>query len=208
MQNMAKILAISAHSDDVEFYAGGALLKLARNNELVVVVATDGRNGTHDKAMVKKLALNRKAEQELAVKFLGAKRVISLSYPDGQLENNRVKLKVDLLRVFVSEKPDMVFSFDPERQHMVHNDIHPDHRTLALAVLDVLFIDATLPSLVRDPLPRPKLFLFNASRPNRNIDVTTYFDQKLKLLRLFKSQNLELPKKNKSGQYFEKFYEF
>lgn len=202
---MTKILAISAHPDDVEFYAGAYLTKLAHTNDVVLVVATDGRNGTHNKTMIGKLVATRREEQELAAKHMGAKKVIFLDYHDGQLERNCLKLKKDLLCVFVAEKPDRVFSFDPERQHVIHDDIHPDHRTLALAVLDSLFIDATLPTLAPNPISRPKIFLFNAHKHNKVFDVTENFDQKLELLRIFRSQNLELPKKNRNGRYFEKF---
>lgn len=177
---MSKILTISAHPDDSEFYAGGTLLKLTAQNEVVLVVVTNGgKNG---------LVVTRKAEQNKAGKIIGYQKIIYLNYPDGQLEFNIKKLKRDILKIFLTEKPEIVFSFDTHNQHVVHGDFHPDHRTLANLVVDVALIDATLAKL-----PRPKLWLFDAFKPNWKVDISQTFKRKILALQQFKSQKLILP---------------
>lgn len=202
---MKKILAISAHSDDVEFYAGGTLLKMAENDWIILVVATDGRNGGNTNADARKVVAQRKQEQKVAARLLGVAGVRYLNFRDGQLERDIPALKQKLLRILLTERPDIVFSFDPEKQYAIHADFHPDHRALSLAVLDTLLVDATLPKLTgAKPLQRPKIYLYNASRPNMKVDASRYWKRKRQILLVFKSQVLKLPVRE-SGRYFERF---
>ncbi len=154
---MAKILAIGAHPDDIEFYAGATLAKLASaNNEVVFIVATNGERGGN--------VAVRKVEQERAAKIVGISKLVYLDYPDGGLEYEIKKLKKDLLKIILAEKPQFIFSFDPHNQFVVHPDFHPDHRVLAISVVDVALIDATLAGLTR-----PTLWLYNPYQPNRTV---------------------------------------
>ena len=145
------VLTFSAHPDDVEYYAGGTLLKLtSANNKLVQVVVTNGEiNGE---------ASERKKEQEKQV----------------------------------------IFSFDPENQFRVQEDTHPDHRALSLIITeDLVLVYSNLPAYIRKiglnlkPLQaKPELWLFNAKEPNHFEDVSHFWLQKKKLLKVFKSQRL------------------
>lgn len=66
---MKKILAIGAHPDDIEFYAGGTLAqKAAEGYEVTFVVATDGRHGSYDGTSIEEIIEIRRREQEEAVK--------------------------------------------------------------------------------------------------------------------------------------------
>jgi LmbE family N-acetylglucosaminyl deacetylase len=174
---MSKILAFGAHPDDIEFYAGGTLAQLAADHEVIFVVATDGRYGG-DPAV-------RRREQDRAAQTIGASRVIIWDYADGRLENQKIALKQKLLQILLAEKPEVVFSFDPEHQYVVHADFHPDHRTLALAVADVVLIDATVAGL-----KRPKLWLYDPHRPNRKTNISIV--KKRAAVRQYVSQKLRL----------------
>lgn len=112
-----KILAIGAHPDDIEYYAGAILVKLAaEGNDVVFVVATNGEKSAD--------GLKRKYEQERASKIVGIKKTIYLEFSDGQLEFKIKELKQSLLEIFLEEKPNVIFSFDPHNQFIVHKDFH------------------------------------------------------------------------------------
>lgn len=177
---MAKILAIGAHPDDIEFYAGATLAKFAAGeNEVIFVIVTNGERAGDTKI--------RKTEQEKAAEIVGAKQVIYLNYPDGELEYKIKKLKRDLLKIVLDEKPKIIFSFDPHNQFVVHKDFHPDHRALAISVTDVVLIDATLAGL-----KRPKLWFYNSYKPNKKIWSRQYIFKKFLAVSEYKSQNLKL----------------
>jgi len=201
-----KILAIGAHPDDIEFYAGGTLAKMAGEGELIFVIATDGRNGTHDKNNLIKLAQKRRFEQEKAAKIIGAKKIIYLNFKDGGLERETTALKAKILKILLAEKPDLIFTFDPERQFMVHDDFHPDHRTLALAVMDVVLIDSTLPARGGSSTFKPTIYLYNSYKPNKRVAIKKTLNIKLRALRAFVSQDEVLTKQQLiSSTSFEKF---
>jgi LmbE family N-acetylglucosaminyl deacetylase len=202
---MKKIIAIGAHSDDIEFYAGGTLAMMAnRGNGLVFVVATDGRNGSRKKINADKLITTRKNEQERASKTIGAEKVFYLNFEDGSLEKNVSKLKNKLLDILLKEKPDIIFTFDPEKQFVVHEDFHPDHRALALAVIDLALIDITLPSKGGNSSYQPKLYLYNAQKPNKSVTIKNTIDTKRKALAEYKSQKYVL-EKQKNHEYVEEY---
>lgn len=198
-----KILAIGAHSDDIEFYAGGTLSRMITSGDSVVfVVATDGRHGSGDGQNTLNIIQIRQQEQERSAQILGVNKVIHLGYEDGSLESNVQKLKQDLLKVLLEEEPEIVFSFDSHKQYMVHEDFHPDHRTLAVAALDIILIDYTLPGKVSRKLKRPKVFLYNAYRPNKKIQLGKHLQIKQAALKMFASQDLKLATKD---IYLERF---
>lgn len=156
---MAKILAIGAHSDDIEYYAAGTLLQMSKIHDIYFVVATDGRNGYHNHFIQKDIIKVRKAEQRVSAKIINVKKIWFLDFPDGELEENNFFLKIKLLKIFSTLKPEIVFSFDTHKQHLVHDDYHPDHRILAHTVLDISLIDVTLPARMKKPMQRPKDYL-------------------------------------------------
>lgn len=202
---MKKILAIGAHSDDIEFYAGGTLAKMAKDNMVKYVIATDGRNGTHNSFNQSALIKKRKTEQVKAGRIIGVKEVVHWGFEDGELEFNIRGLKKHLLDLFISFKPDVVFGFDPEKQFVVHDDYHPDHRALALATIDVLLIDATLPTKGGESGFRPQIYLFNSLHPNYIEDIRETMNIKTKALVSFASQQEVIEKQVNGKQSKEEF---
>lgn len=180
------ILAVGAHPDDVEYYAGGTLLGLAPDNRVFLVVATNGEIGGDP--------IIRKKEQEKAAKFLLA-QTIFLDLPDAGLRNNP-RLCESLIRALLKIKPDIVLSFDPEQQFQAHPDWHPDHRALSLAALDAL-ICVTLPAYLknlglRGKFKKPEIWLFSPLKPNYFVDISRVWAKKRRLLKIFASQKLDL----------------
>ncbi len=188
MHKKNKVLAIGAHADDIEFYAGGSLLLNRDKIELVMVIATDGRHG-HDGSKKGTLIIEeRKQEQQKAAEILGAKKIIHMGFEDSRLEYKIREYKQRLLEIINSFEPDLIYTFDPEKQHSLHEDYHPDHRVIAEASLDVILIDATLPSLGGKHRGRPKLFLYNSKATNCRVEIGQVWNQKRNLLSCFESQ--------------------
>ena len=82
-----RVLAISAHPDDVEFTSGGSLARWVSEGWVAsLVVCTDGGKGSRDPAVVPaELAVVRQAEQWAAARVPGITDVTCLGYPDGEL---------------------------------------------------------------------------------------------------------------------------
>ena len=114
------ILAIGAHPDDVEFGCGGTLIKYARKGARIdLLVMTDGARGGS--------ARTRRAEQLLAAKVLGVRRVHWGGYRDTLLPS--VRRLIDCMeRVLRVVRPDFIFVNYPE-------DTHQDHRQVARAAV-------------------------------------------------------------------------
>jgi LmbE family N-acetylglucosaminyl deacetylase len=68
-----RILAISAHPDDVEFTSSGSLTRWVSEGWVVsLIVCTDGGQGSHDSTVVPAdLAAMRQAEQRTVANVLG-----------------------------------------------------------------------------------------------------------------------------------------
>ena len=83
----ARVLAVGAHPDDIEFGCGATLAKwAAAGTEVHLCVCTDGAKGTWDAdADIAALIEQREAEQDDAAAVLGARAVHFLRFVDGDL---------------------------------------------------------------------------------------------------------------------------
>jgi LmbE family N-acetylglucosaminyl deacetylase len=127
------VLAIGAHSDDVEFGCGGTLAKwAARGTAVHLLVLTDGSKGTWDPdADLAALVATRRREQEAAAVELGLAGVEILDLPDGELGSGlaeRARVTAAIRRI----RPDVVLGHDPWKRYR----LHPDHRHAGWLVLD------------------------------------------------------------------------
>jgi LmbE family N-acetylglucosaminyl deacetylase len=162
-----KVLAVGAHPDDVEFGAGGTLLKhRASGHEIHVIVLTSGELGGSDSG-------EREREALRAAELLGA----SLTFchlPDGRVPDGKQTIDAieQVTRKFL---PDVAYI------HSV-NDTHQDHRAAAYASRVAL----------RDAR---RLYAYQAPSattgftPQRYPDITPFLKGKLDLVRAHKSQH-------------------
>jgi LmbE family N-acetylglucosaminyl deacetylase len=131
----ARVLAIGAHPDDIEFGCGATLAKWTRAGcEAHMLVLTDGSKGTWDpNADLEALAALRVEEQHAAAKVLGVSAVHFLGITDGELTEDRAT-RARITEIVRTTRPDVVFTHDPWKQYRVH----PDHRHAGFVVLDAL----------------------------------------------------------------------
>lgn len=87
----ARVLAIGAHPDDVEFGAGATLAKWASaGSDVQLLVLTDGSKGSWDpESDVAELTQLRRAEQRAAADTLGIGALHFLDAVDGELDHER-----------------------------------------------------------------------------------------------------------------------
>lgn len=169
-----RVLVVTAHPDDAEWYAGGTLARMTKTgSQVTLVVATDGEKG---RGNVPNLGAVRRAEQEEAGRILGYERIIFLGLPDRGLAGHP-ELKQELYRVWKEVAPEVVFSFDAEAPRPPY--IHPDHQAVGWAVLGVYN------SLGADV---PMLYLFHSRRPNTAVDISSVIKEKLEAAAAHRTQ--------------------
>jgi LmbE family N-acetylglucosaminyl deacetylase len=129
----ARILAIGAHPDDIEFGCGATLAKWARaGSHVELLVLTDGSKGTWEPDQdLATLVATRRDEQRAAAHALGAGEVHFLDAVDGELEAD-ARRREQVCRVIRAVRPDVVFGHDPWKQYR----LHPDHRRAGELVID------------------------------------------------------------------------
>jgi LmbE family N-acetylglucosaminyl deacetylase len=193
-----RVLAIGAHPDDAEYFAGGTLAGLAlAGAQVSLLVCTDGARGGRG---VENVARVRSAEQASAARILGFREHANLGRPDGELSNDD-RLRAALALSVRRQRPELVLSHDPRTLWNVYGGRahpgHSDHRATGQAVLDALYPRAASPHFFKEQLaevgvepwyPR-EIWLFDTAQPDMQIDVSTAFARKLDALRAHVSQN-------------------
>jgi LmbE family N-acetylglucosaminyl deacetylase len=178
-RRIKRALCVVAHPDDIEFYCGGAVLKMTSRGVVVdFVLATSGDKGARDVSKSRaKLARIREREQEAAAYVMGVKRVAFLRHPDAELVED-LELREELVREIRTSRPDVLLTFDPN----VPYRYHPDHRVVGRAALDAAWPCA------RDPLTYPKAgaphetkeaWCFAGVQPTLEVDVGDVLEAKI-----------------------------
>lgn len=183
-----RVLAVGAHSDDVEFGCGATLAKWAAAGASVhLLVLTDGSKGTWDPdADLEELAAERRREQEKAAAVLGVAEVTWLGRADGELESGLAD-RARVCEVIRATRPNVVTGHDPWARYR----LHPDHRHAGLLVTDGI-VAARDPHFFpeqRFPPHRPeRLLLFEAETPDHYERVDGWIETKVEALLCHRSQ--------------------
>jgi len=193
-----RVLAIGAHPDDAEYFAGGTLARLAdAGAEVALVVCTDGARGGRG---IDDVARVRAGEQARAAQIVGFREQVNLRRPDGELANDD-RLRAELALAVRRERPELVLAHDPRTLWNVYGGRahpgHSDHRAAGQAALDALYPRAASPNFYAEQLAEPgvepwyprEVWLFDTAQPDLHIDVSATFARKLDALRAHVSQN-------------------
>ncbi len=183
-----RVLAIGAHSDDIEFGCGATLAKWAAGGATVqMLVLTDGSKGTWDPdADLAELVATRGREQEAAAAVLGVDGVEVLDWPDGELGSGLAE-RARVCETIRRARPEIVLGHDPWKRYR----LHPDHRQAGWLLLDGVvaardhhyFPDQGLPA------HRPRgLLLFEAEEIDHLEGVGGFVDTKIRALLCHRSQ--------------------
>jgi LmbE family N-acetylglucosaminyl deacetylase len=195
--DLTRVLAITAHPDDVDFGAAGTIAGWTDAGiEVTYCVVTDGGAGGYDEDFPRAdVPALRRAEQVAAAKCVGVHDVRFLGYPDGVVEAT-LDLRRDLARVIRQVCPDRVVCPSPERNYARMPPSHPDHRAVGSAALDAVYPDARNPFAFRElrereglaPWTVREVWISGTPSPTHFVDVTATFGRKLAALRAHVSQ--------------------
>jgi len=178
------ILAFAAHPDDVELAASGTLLKhIALGKKVGIIDLTEGELGTRGSAEL------RKIEAANSSKILGVSIRENLNLGDGFFEINETSLLkvVEMIRKY---QPKVVLC-------NAVSDRHPDHGRGGDLVARATFLSG-LPKVIttlngiNQEAFRPQTVLRyiqdNWVNPDVIVDITPYFETKMKSILAFSSQ--------------------
>lgn len=159
-----RVLAVAAHPDDLEYFCGGTLCRLARDGaQVTALLATRGERAG-DPAQ-------RRQEQEAAAGLLGYSRLHLLDFADRDVRAGDPDLCGRLASILEQEHPDLLLTFDPVHPFPVYR--HSDHMAVARAVLD---------------LWRGPALLFHTRRPTVAVEITDVFAEKVAAFSAHQSQ--------------------
>ena len=217
-----RALIVAAHPDDAEFGCGGTAALWSRDGwEFYYLVCTDGSKGSDDPQMTsERLVPLRRQEQRAAAQVLGVKDVFFLEFVDGQLTYTPDFMR-EVVRYIRKLRPFAVFSHDPNQ--VVRNQFinHPDHRCAGTVALDAVYPMArnrpSFPELLGEGLEPHRVkevYLWTASEPNFEVDVSEVADLKFQALMAHKSQFSDVEERMEAwrqrwtepdGRYLERF---
>jgi len=171
----ARILVVTAHPDDAEFYIAGSLLKLsAAGAEIHLVVCTSGDKGYYLFEDAHKNRSVREAEQKEAASHYKAKEVVFLHHADGRLRAND-ELVAQLSDVIKRVRPNYLMCFDGDYPPRLS---HQDHRRAG---------DAAFAAAKKCGYPL-WVMRFQTIAANYVVDISDLWDQKADMLKIHKSQ--------------------
>lgn len=179
------IVAVYAHPDDGEFFAGGTLAKWAEmGHRIVAICATDGALGAmRGDTDPRQVAKKRAAELAQALSAIGAEPPVMLNFPDGFLREHAKELRERLIYHFRRLRPDRVLTFDPWKRY----EIHPDHIEAGRMASEAAVFSG-FPLLHREHLvggitavqPQEVWFMGPLEhRPNRIVEIKTTLGKKV-----------------------------
>jgi LmbE family N-acetylglucosaminyl deacetylase len=124
-----RVLFVSAHPDDIEWYCG-ALVREMRTRGILVTFAIGTRGGKGLRGLAKRILEGlRTRHQHNAARILGGAEIVLHDYPDKQLPEHIDEFARDIEALIERDKPDIVFSWDPDS---IYNP-HLDHQAAAKA---------------------------------------------------------------------------
>lgn len=183
-----RVLAIGAHSDDVEFGCGATLAKWTeQGSEAHLLVLTDGSKGTWDAdADLAALVEIRRQEQKAAAAALGLASVVFLDFEDGELQSGpaeRAAVCEQIRRI----RPHVVLGHDPWKRYR----LHPDHRHAGWLTLDAIVAARDhhfFPDQGLEPHRPDRVLLFEAEVEDHFERVDAFLGAKVEALLCHRSQ--------------------
>lgn len=196
-QTNKEILVILAHPDDPEFFLGSSIARwIHAGHRVRYVLLTKGDKGSKDLNLsAAEVAQIRVAEQQAAAHMLGVTSIDFLSYEDGYLIPD-LEMRKEIVRFIRKYQPQILVTCDPGNLFPSQQYInHPDHRNAGMVVIDAVFPAAGnrffFPELLNEgyePHEVEEVWMSLTNEPDVRLDVTEYWDDKIKALKMHASQ--------------------
>lgn len=183
-----KIIAISAHPDDIEINCAGTLAKFHKEGHSIVMCNCCSGNAGHFVIPPNELERIRLQESKNSAALIDAEH-ISFGYGDMSLYYQSKEARDRLTDILRSEKPDLIITHTPE-------DYMSDHVAVAHLVFDATFA-ASLPHYRTASGEGfadlcPVYYMDNLGgfhfEPTEYVDISDTFDIKMKMLACHESQ--------------------
>jgi bacillithiol biosynthesis deacetylase BshB1 len=178
------VLVFAAHPDDAELSMGGTIARfIAQEMRVGAVDLTKGEMSTRGNTKL------RAEETAAASKVLKLKMRENLALPDGEILINQKSLK-KVVTIIRNYKPRLVFA-------PYFNDRHPDHIDASALIKRAVFksglekFSTTLNGKSQLPFRPEKIFYYMQTylfTPSVIVDISDYFETKMKAVLSFKSQ--------------------
>lgn len=182
-----RILALSPHPGDLEFFAGGTMSLLKQVNcPITVVVLSNGEKGSN-RLNISEI---RRREQEHAARVLGYDRLEFLELPDQQMKMEQVVQRISSIWETVS--PDVVLAASPDQPWGSWQN--RDHRLLGKAIQTVFCNKADQGA---------ELYLYAPRHANVSVDITEVIQAKMHAVIVNRSQ---MRGPDKWNNYWVKLY--
>ncbi len=205
VQDIAEpVLLVGAHPEDLDIHAGGTVARLRNvDKHVVYVLCSSGNRGTDDPSLtMERLGAIREDEQERAADILGVQDITFLRHDDGDLQFDERELRGELVRLIRRYRPGSVVTHDPHPGDGSHDpcSIYPDHLTVGKVTFEAAYIAAPAPLYYPEQLEeglgphKPEtLYLIMSQAPNRYVDITDVWEQKMAAVHSFQSQGRHHP---------------
>ena len=178
------ILVLPVHPDDAELGCAGTILKhIEEGKKVGIADLTRGELGTRGSAEI------RKSEAAAAADILGLTIRENIGLPDGFFENSR-EHQLKVIEIIRKYQPEIIIT-------NAYHDRHPDHGRANELVEAASFLSGlrkieTEVDGISQEAWRPKLVLHfiqdNYIKPDFVVDVTDYWDTKIKSILAYQSQ--------------------
>lgn len=185
---VTSVLVVEPHPDDNEVGAGATIKLLThRKIPVIYVTVTDGGAGGVPKALAREETIQIRAKERHTVnQLLQVTESQSLGFSDGGAwtERDLVMKLVPLIRRY---RPDLVMTVDPWTPY----EAHPDHIKTgrATATAAAVYADNALLVATNEPACSvPQIAFYGSAYPNRFVDVTTTWADKLEAMKAHVSQ--------------------
>ena len=186
-----KILVISPHPDDETLGCGGTILKHKNMGDKIhwlIITNIDVKNGWN-----KDIIEKRQKEIKTVAEMYGFEKTFKLDYPTAKLDTIPIQEIIkSISKVILEIEPEIIYL--PNR-----SDVHTDHQITFKAaysctknfrypfIKKILMYEALSETEFSPTLPE------NIFIPNVFVDITNYFDRKLEIFKIYKSEIMKKP---------------
>lgn len=178
------ILVLAAHPDDAELGCSGTIAaQIAKGYKVGIIDLTQGEMGTRGTPEL------RLQEADEAAKILGLSARENMGFKDVYFEDDEAH-RLELIRVIRKYQPEIVLA-------NAVRDRHPDHGKGSQLATNACFmsglrkIETSLDGIAQDPWRPKNVYHYiqnNYVEPDFIVDVTDFWDQKIKSILAFQSQ--------------------
>jgi len=188
-----KVLVIAPHADDEILGCGATIAKhIANGDEVFVLITTNAHYGYPERYSKEDIQKVRN-EALSAHKFLGIKRTYFTDFPAPKLDTfSSSEITDAFLPIFNEIKPDILYIPHGGDLHLDHTVIYRASLVAARPIQEYsimgIYVYETLSETNWSPLQGDQFF-----KPNLYINVTDYFEKKLKSMSFFTTQIKKFP---------------